>query len=220
MVRAWRIPAAAFLLAVNMAQTGAQEVPPTAPVGGLPADAPITNFGVTVVDSTGLEGKIYLLKPGADHLPNFKKMTPVGSIYTTALNIPPRGFTEGFPGVTDRFEWFAIEYTGKFWIENPATYFFGLLSDDGSKLYIDDKQIIDNDGIHPPQTELGKAKLSKGVHRIRVSYFQGPREQLALVLAMALPGHRWEIFNTKDLRPANPDDWKDYEATAPAKRDK
>jgi len=161
------------------------------------------------VDSTGLEGKIYLLKPGADHLPNFKKMKPVGSIYTTALNIPPRHFTDGFPGITDRFEWFAIDYTGKFWIEQPAVYAFALLSDDGSKLYIDDRLVIDNDGIHAPNMEMGKAKLAGGVHRIRVSYFQGPRDQLALVLAVGLPGQHWHVFNTKDFRPANPEDWKD-----------
>ena len=25
-------------------------------------------------------------------------------------------FREGFPGITDRFEWFAIEYTGTFYV--------------------------------------------------------------------------------------------------------
>jgi hypothetical protein len=37
-------------------------------------------------------------------------MKPVGTIHTSSLNIPPRIFTDGFPGVTDRFEWFAIDY--------------------------------------------------------------------------------------------------------------
>jgi len=218
MARAWRIPAASLLMAAaSVVQSGGQD---GAPLGGLPNEAPITTFGVTVVDSTGLEGKIYLLKTGTDHLPNFKKLTPVGSIYTTALNIPKRHFTDGFPGITDRYEWFAIDYTGRFWIENAATYFFGLLSDDGSKLYIDDKLIIDNDGIHPATVELGKAKLSRGVHRIRISYFQGPRDELALVLAIALPGQHWEIFDTKEYRPSNPDDLKDPGTGGPPKPDR
>jgi hypothetical protein len=196
---------AAGWLALAMCRAQEAPIPPLA----LPADAPATTFGVTVVDSVGLEGKIYFIKAGSDELPNFKKLKPVGSVYTTSLNITPRHFIEGFPGLTDRFEWFAIDYSGKFWIEEAATYLFGLLSDDGSKLYIDGREVIDNDGIHPAITQLGKAKLSRGPHRIRVSYFQGPRDSLALVLAVARPGEHWRIFNTKDFLPANPADWKE-----------
>ena len=69
----------------------------------LPADGSLPTFGITVVDSSGLRGQIYLIREGSQWLPNFKKLKPVGSIYTSSLNIPPRSFTEGFPGVTDRF---------------------------------------------------------------------------------------------------------------------
>jgi PA14 domain len=213
MARVWRIAAAAWL-AVATGQAQNPAAGGGRPQEALPTDAPTTTFGVTVVDSTGLEGKIYLIKPGSDHLPNFKRLKPMGSIYTTALNIPPRHFTEGFPGITDRFEWFAIDYTGKFWIEQPQIYYFALLSDDGSRLYIDGHLVIDNDGIHPAATETGKVKLTGGVHQIRVSYFQGPRDQLALVLAVSLEGVRWRIFNTKEFRPSNPDDLKDPAAHA------
>src|SRR5438105_4172378 len=102
-------------------------------------NAPITTFGVTVVDAFGLRGEIYLLPPDTDSLPKFEKLKPVGAVYTSALNIPAREFQEGFPGVTDCFEWFAIDYTGSFWIERPGKYRFLLASDDGSKLYIDHK---------------------------------------------------------------------------------
>ena len=47
-------------------------------------------------------------------------MKPVGTIYTNSLNVSPQRFDESFPGITDRFEWFAIDYTGKFWIEQPG----------------------------------------------------------------------------------------------------
>ncbi len=96
--------------------------------------APITTFGVTVVDSIGLRGDIYLLRPNTDALPKFQKLKPVGAVYTSSLNIPPRSFLEGFPGVTDRYEWFAIDYHGTFWIDEPGKYRFLLASDDGSKL--------------------------------------------------------------------------------------
>src|SRR5258708_6436179 len=78
---------------------------------------PKFTFGTTVVSSTGFVGQIYYLRPGTEILPNFKKMKPKGTIYTTTLNVPPRDFTEGFPGLTNRFEWFAIRYEAKFWVE-------------------------------------------------------------------------------------------------------
>ena len=172
-------------------------------------EAPITTFGVTVVDPFGLRGDIYLLDPNTDRLPKFEKLKPIGAIYTSALNIPNRAFQDGFPGVTDRFEWFAIDYTGNFYVANPGKYRFLLASDDGSKLYIDGKEVIDNDGIHPIQPETGSINLNGGIHRIRISYFQGPRTQLALILAVARPGEDWRIFSTNEFRPPrDPADWK------------
>ncbi|HEV3027394.1 MAG TPA: PQQ-binding-like beta-propeller repeat protein, partial [Planctomycetota bacterium] len=132
-----------------------------------------------VVDNSGLEGKIYLLKRDSRKLPNFKKMKPKGSIYTTALNVPPRHFTDGFPGVTNRFEWFAIDYSGRFWIEQPGTYRFSLLSDDGSKLFIGDREVVSNDGAHSVLEQSGLIGLKAGLHPLTVDYFQlGGGEEL------------------------------------------
>jgi hypothetical protein len=173
----------------------------------LPADGSLPTFGVTVVDVLGFHGQIYFLEPNTDSLPNFKKLKPVGSIYASRLSVPPQSFTKGFPGVTNRFEWFAIDYTGTFWISRPGKYRFALVSDDGSKLYIDDKKIIDNDGTHSPRTEVGSAKLKTGSHTIRVSYFQGPGDTVALMLGIAESEEtEFRIFDMHDfLRPQSGD---------------
>ena len=113
----------------------------------------------------------------------------------------PQDFRDGFPGITKRFEWFAIDYTGRFWIENPGDYAFLLTSDDGATLSIDDALVIDNDGQHPPQDANGKITLTRGVHRIRVAYFQGPRFEVALVLKVAPPGEPLRIFSTDEFKP-------------------
>ena len=170
---------------------------------------PTTDFGTTVVNPSGLRGEIYDIRSDTWKLPDFEKLKPIGTIYTTSLNIPSRSFTAGFPGVTKRFEWFAIDYRGKFWIEDPGRYYFALRSDDGSRLYIDDKLLIKNDGIHAPWTEYGKIDLAGGIHSIRVSYFQGPREMVALILAVARGKDQWRVFDTNHFRPpVNPRDWK------------
>jgi len=133
------------------------------------------DFGTTVVIPSGLEGLVYHLKENTKRLPDFDKLKPVGTIYTASLDIGPRDFMEGFPGVTDRVEWFAIDYSGRFWIEKPGDYLFVLTSDDGARLWIDGRVVADDDGVHPAQIAFGQVRLAGGIHRIRVSYFQGPR---------------------------------------------
>ena len=109
-----------------------------------------------------------------ERLPNFSQLEAVGTIYTKKLNIPIREFDNGFPGVTDRFEWFAIDYHGIFQIDETGYFRFRLTSDDGSKLFIDGALVIDNDGAHPAQSRKSRLYLEKGLDSIRVQYFQGP----------------------------------------------
>jgi hypothetical protein len=172
------------------------------------AQEPVPTFGTTVVINSGLKGLVYQIPRSSKHLPNFEKLKPKGTVYTTSLNVPPRDFKDGFPGVTKRTEWFAIDYTGRFWIEKPGLYRFSLTSDDGSRLYVDDEAIVDNDGLHAPEVRSGSLQLAGGVHRIRVSYFQGPRYAVALVLLIAGPGEEFRVFDTEEFKPPpNPETW-------------
>ena len=167
----------------------------------LAQDQPAYTFGTTVVELSALEGRVYFLKPGTQKLPNFSHMRPAGTVYTTMLNVWPQEFSEGFPNISDRFEWFGIAYSGRFWIEDGGEYRFSLLSDDGAKLKIDDRLVIDNDGVHGAIATSAAANLSRGMHRINVDYFQGPRFTVALVLAVAHPGGPWRLFNTSEFKP-------------------
>jgi hypothetical protein len=162
-------------------------------------DVPV--FGVSVVLPAGLAGQIYKIKPESKKLPNLEKLKPVGTIYTYSLEITPRDFTQGIPGVPDLLEWFAIDYTGKFYVAEAGEYRFQLTSDDGSKLWIDGKEVIDNNGLHVPETVEGKVKLTKGVHTMHVAYFQGPRYHVALVLDVVPPGGRRIAFDMRDFKP-------------------
>ena len=122
----------------------------------------VATFGSTVLIPGGLKGQIYLIEP-SEWLPKFEKLEPVGTIYAKGLYIPPREFMEGFPGITDRVEWFAIGLP--FTVHRKARdYRFNLASDDGSKLYIDRKLVINNDGVHLTELVGTVVKLSGGVH--------------------------------------------------------
>jgi hypothetical protein len=171
-------------------------------------DQAVPTFGTTVVVPGGLLGVIYHTRPDSTFLPYFPSLNPLGVIYTSTLNVTPRDFREGFPGVTGRYEWFAIDYSGRFWIEKPGLYRFELTSEDGSRLYIDERLVVNNDGVHQPATRVAALALAGGIHQIRVSYFKGSRGCVALVLRVARPGEDWRIFSTEEFKPPpDPETW-------------
>ncbi|MBN1323591.1 MAG: hypothetical protein JW986_06280 [Methanotrichaceae archaeon] len=51
-------------------------------------------------------------------------------------------------------------------------YAFRLASDDGSRLFVDGKIVIDNDGVHTTRSVSGNIYLDRGEHFIEVDYFQ------------------------------------------------
>jgi hypothetical protein len=182
------------------------------------AQQPAAVFGTTVVIPSGLRGDIYYLRQNTQTLADLANLRPQGSIYTTSLNVPPQNFLIGFPGITKRYEWFAIDYSGKFWIETPGLYRFRLVSDDGAMLYIDGQLIADNDGVHSTTVRLGSIRLAGGTHTVRVPYFQGPGTTVALMLEVAGPGQQPRIFSTDEFKPpANPEEWR-FPATAELQR--
>ena len=48
---------------------------------------------------------------------------------------------------------------------------------------------------------LGSIRLADGRHTIRVPYFQGPRDTVALTLEVAGPGEQPRIFSTDEFKP-------------------
>lgn len=67
---------------------------------------------------------------------------------------------------------YAYEFTSYLDIPETAVYRFFINSDDGAKLYIDGKLLIDNDGSHSAARKGQKIALDKGFHEIRIEYFE------------------------------------------------
>ncbi len=70
-------------------------------------------------------------------------------------------------------------FTSSFQVFYGGSYTFSLTSDDGSKLYVDDQLVVNNDGIHGPATATGAINLlgqengaGLGNHTIRVEFFE------------------------------------------------
>ena len=175
-------------------------------------------FGVDVMPGHGLIGQVYVPGGEIELMPNFVPLTPIYTFVTANLDVPVREYTKGFPTpeMQTVVENFAIRFRGELAVDTPGTYTFWLLSDDGSKLYINGNLVINNDGIHgvaPSKGEKdlsenvhvsweisrnpmevgkrGSIKLAAGTHPFEVQYFQGPRYSIALQWFYQPPnGHR------------------------------
>ena len=97
---------------------------------------------------------------------------------------------------------FAIIFTGELRAPKTGQYTFNTVSDDGSRLYIDGKQVVDNDGIHPAGLKSGKMELTGGMHQITVTYFQGGNN-MELKVSWAGPGLRRAEVLASDLSHGN-----------------
>jgi predicted phosphodiesterase len=96
-------------------------------------------------------------------VPNFAGLSPIKS--GTALEFAP-------DKIGQRADHYAIQYSGYIKVPETGVYTFYLRSDDGSKLYLDGELVVDNDGSHSANTKEGMKALKKGMHPIRIDYFE------------------------------------------------
>ena len=111
-------------------------------------------------------------------LPDFSELTPVFESVATDLNVESRQISPDNWGMV---------LEGNLQIDKAGEYTFYLNSDDGSKLVIDDKVVVDNDGDHSVLELSGKTKLSAGSHKLRLEFFDSLGEAI-LEVDMEGPG--------------------------------
>lgn len=138
-------------------------------IDGQPASVPAKGY-FRVLDlkgsaPKGLSYSAYMLPDDLVRLPDFSRLQAAAS--GTAYEVSVTGMT------LPREANIALVFTGYIQITTPGNYSFALSSDDGSKLYIDQKQVVDNDGAHGVITANGSIDLQPGKHAIRVEWFNG-----------------------------------------------
>ncbi len=104
-------------------------------------------------------------------LPDFDSLTPVATGKANNFDI----------GLRQQDDSFALRFTGYIEIPSNGGYTFYLNSDDGSKLYVNDELVVDNDGTHGMQESSGYRYLLEGIHPITVTYFDHDGENDLMV---------------------------------------
>jgi len=74
---------------------------------------------------------------------------------------------------TGQSEMVAVRYSGEIYIDKDDKYTFYTVSDDGIRVKIDEKMIINNWTDHGATEDKGEIELSKGWHKILIEYYQG-----------------------------------------------
>ena len=139
----------------------------------------ISDEGVVVYDPE-LNGLHYRLFHGNwEQLPDFSRLVPVKEGRVRDIS--------DLEAVKTREDYWGVVYDGYMEIPKKGAYEFSLGSDDGSRLFIGGKRVLDNDGIHGVTTRQGSIELSPGKHPIRIEFFEGNYGEY-LVMSYSGPG--------------------------------
>jgi alpha-L-fucosidase len=71
-----------------------------------------------------------------------------------------------------REDHFGFRYRGYIDVPEEGAYTFFLVSDDGSRMWLDGRPLIDNDGLHSLDEKSGVAALARGLHPITIEFFE------------------------------------------------
>jgi predicted alpha/beta superfamily hydrolase len=129
-----------------------------------------------------------------DSLPDFAVLTPLKS------GVADKDFTFG---KLPRQNNFGLKIEGYLEIRQEGYYTFLLTSDDGAKLFIGDRLIINENGSHFRLQKSFMVPLKKGYYPIRMEYFQ-TWQDLALDLSYILPGGKSPVMIPFDCRYKEP----------------
>ncbi len=131
-------------------------------------------------DKLALENVTYRYYEGKwNNLPTFDDLEPVdgGEIQNGIVSLAPK----------QREKNYGIVFEGKLKLPTDGTYQFYVASDDGTRLIIDGKTVVENDGTHPVQTESGGTSMVAGEHDVRLEFFQA-QGGAGLQMAAVTPG--------------------------------
>jgi cytochrome c2 len=139
------------------------------------------SLNLTEMEATSIA--MYLLREqAADPASGNRRMTGLSYEYfegsfSSTTKLDPKKRKDS--GVIDSFKLtpkkrtqnIGFRFTGFIKVPKDGSYTFYLTSDDGSRLVIDGKLVVDNEGVHAPQEKRGTIQLEAGEHILQVAYF-------------------------------------------------
>lgn len=108
------------------------------------------------------------------------------------LNPKKSGYTDSiYISLAEKEDHFGIKFSGYINVPQDGLYRLNTLSDDGSILLIDGKEVVNNDGSHAPNIVTGTIGLKAGYHAFTLLYFEDYEGQ-ALSAAIEGPSIKFQ----------------------------
>jgi len=149
-----------------------------------------------VVEEAGPRLRVDVYEGEWSALPDFRSLQPVrtSEVLDLDLSIAQRGHN------------YALRYETYLHTE-PGAYRIFLGSDDGSRLWIDDRMVVEIDGVHGFEWRDQEVSLDDRPHRMVIEYFQAYGEA-ALRVELTGPGlSRTELAELVSLDPTQDNRW-------------
>ena len=160
---------------------------------------------------SGLFYAYYEIDERTSRLPLYDFRTPVKTGTIANFSLSP----------AERADYFGFVQSGYLNITQAGAYTFYVNSDDGAKLHIDNKLVVDNDGRHSVREASGTVTLTEGRYPIRVDYFEAFSVELLEVRyagpgisKQLIPDNALFVNNEAPTSPAATDFWLEAECAA------
>lgn len=143
-----------------------------------------------------LRGTLCFVPTDTRRLVSIERCRPEGLLYADGFEAS-RQYFSGFPGITARYTWFALDYSGSFKVSLAGAHRFRLRTQDASILWVDGRQVVNNDAPGGEHHGTGAIDLAPGKHRIRVMYLMGARSLATFQLFVTLPGRAEQVWQAR-----------------------
>lgn len=97
------------------------------------------------------------------NIPDYNSLTPIKTGVTTHFKVDE---------LSPASDHYGLLFEGYIEVPEEDMYVFYTKSDDGSKLFIGGDLVVNNDGSHSTEVQIGAIALAKGYHKLRLEYFE------------------------------------------------
>ncbi|MBI4964708.1 MAG: hypothetical protein HY913_15620 [Desulfomonile tiedjei] len=137
---------------------------------------------------------VYKLPENIQALPDYTAFRPKQAVTADRINLDAATGDNEPANLPENTEGLGMRFMGMFLVSGEGIFKWRLDSKDGARMHIDDKTLIENDGVHAPSSKTAFTHLAEGVHTIIVDSFnsKGPP---VLKLFVTQPLGKEQVFS-------------------------
>lgn len=142
---------------------------PPAPARGPVSGPPAAPAGMAAIGS--FTANVYQIPDNVKQLPDYSSFRPNKTLTADAINIDPASGDRQLIGLPEKTDGIGLRFVALFRVSGEGIFRFRVNSKDGVRVHVDDKTLIENDGIHAAASKSAFVHLGEGIHSILVDSF-------------------------------------------------